>query len=302
MSSAYKDHMNPPIPKGYHYVEGEWNNGFVIARDLDESEFVWIPVYWLDPYGTTDGIYYDTWFGRRNWYSNPFCKLFKEYYYEDTFKDNFITKQNMSVQFYGGFYVSRYNISRSNEGKLQSKKVDYKTNSMNVGFEEALELAKTFEVGTEKVESTWTCKGAMTSDKADKNDKLLDSVLSCIFDDTMNISSHLLYGREYDSILAFHKKLFDNNIEQGKAVYWDAFVGDYYYRYTQECYGRDMIAVRGNEPYYYDTAGGETACRYYIPMNAYRYQIKYDSEKDLERYYFQVALYISPHAKCTYLK
>ncbi len=34
----------PPILDGYKYVSGKWNNGFIIERIQDESQFVWIPV------------------------------------------------------------------------------------------------------------------------------------------------------------------------------------------------------------------------------------------------------------------
>ena len=38
------NYANPPIPKGYKHICGEWNNGFVIERCSDGSQFVWIPV------------------------------------------------------------------------------------------------------------------------------------------------------------------------------------------------------------------------------------------------------------------
>ena len=49
------NYVNPPIPEGYKHVCGEWNNGFVIERCSDGSQFVWIPVGSLDSNGTLDG-------------------------------------------------------------------------------------------------------------------------------------------------------------------------------------------------------------------------------------------------------
>ena len=59
-----ENYANPPIPEGYKYVCGDWKNGFVIERDSDGSQFVWIPVWSLDSNGTLDGVSFAEKFGR----------------------------------------------------------------------------------------------------------------------------------------------------------------------------------------------------------------------------------------------
>lgn len=110
------NYVNPPIPEGYKYVCGEWNNGFVIER-FDGSQFVWIPVGSLNSNGTHDGEHFSEKFGRRNYRNDEFS--------DDEFNEPLngeLLKQLESVKKYGGFYISRYNISESSKGKPQSVK------------------------------------------------------------------------------------------------------------------------------------------------------------------------------------
>lgn len=60
-------YANPVVPEGYKHICGEWNNGFVIERYSDGSQFVWIPVGSLDSNGTLDGEHFSEKFGRRNY-------------------------------------------------------------------------------------------------------------------------------------------------------------------------------------------------------------------------------------------
>ena len=46
-------------------LKEKWNNGFVIERKADKSQFVWVPVGSLMPNGTQDGIRFHEKFGRR---------------------------------------------------------------------------------------------------------------------------------------------------------------------------------------------------------------------------------------------
>ena len=111
------NYVNPPIPEGYKHVCGEWNNGFVIERCSDRSQFVWIPVGSLDSNGTLDGEHFSEKFGRRNYMNDEFSA--------DEFNEALngeLLEQLESVKKYGGFYISRYNISKSSEGKPQSVK------------------------------------------------------------------------------------------------------------------------------------------------------------------------------------
>lgn len=104
--NSSNNYANPPIPKGYKHTEGKWDSGFVIQRESDGSEFVWIPVGFLDPNGTLDGKKFNERFGRRNYYDDEFSV--REYYEEMTEE---LWEQRKSVEKYGGFYISRYLIS-----------------------------------------------------------------------------------------------------------------------------------------------------------------------------------------------
>ena len=94
----------PPIPPGWEYDGGEWNNGFVIKRIDEGSKLVWIPVTPLKANGTIDGTNFNEKFGRRTItivdgrltsYDPRTAQMFK---------------QLKSVEKYGGFYMTLYPI------------------------------------------------------------------------------------------------------------------------------------------------------------------------------------------------
>lgn len=182
---VYSDmYTNPPIPDGYMHAYGEWNNGFVIMRISDGSQFVWIPVGYLDADGTLDGENFNEKFGRRNYLNDD---ISEDEYDEDLSKE--LLEQIESVKKHGGFYISRYNISKSIEGKPHS--VNDAMPWVNIYFEDAKKIAATFET-----------KG--------------------------NVTSHLTYGAEYDSVLAWFIKskartldeIVENSSNWGN--YWNA--------------------------------------------------------------------------------
>ena len=114
-------YANPYIPEGYKYVSGEWNNGFVIERESDKSQFVWIPVGYLDGNGTLDGENFTEKLGRRNYKCVKFSKgNLEKGFYENLTEEVKVILQ--SIKQYGGFYISRYHISMNSEGRLQSIK------------------------------------------------------------------------------------------------------------------------------------------------------------------------------------
>ena len=156
------NYANPPIPKGYKHICGEWNNGFVIERCSDGSQFVWIPVGSLEPNGTIDGKNFSEKFGRRNYMNNKFS--------DDEFNEALndkLLKQLKSVKKYGGFYISRYNISKSSEGRPQS--VEGFMPWVSIDFYYAKKIASTIE----NIEA---------------------------------VKSHLTFGAEYDSVLEWFIK------------------------------------------------------------------------------------------------
>lgn len=151
------NYANPLIPEGYKHVCGEWNNGFVIERCSDGSQFVWIPVGSLDSNGTLDGEHFSEKFGRRNYMNDEFS--------DDEFNEALngeLLEQLESVKKYGGFYISRYNISKSSAGKPQSVKGVMPW--VNINFDDAKKIASTIE-------------------------------------DNEAVKSHLTFGAEYDSVL-----------------------------------------------------------------------------------------------------
>ena len=155
---AYPKYTKPPIPEGYKHIGGEWNNGFVIERCSDGSQFVWIPVGSLPPNGTLDGKHFSEKFGRRNYRNDIY---FSEGKYCEPLKGELL-EQIESVNKYGGFYISRYNISMSSEGKPQS--VRGVKPWVKISFKNVKKIAATIE-------------------------------------NNEAVKSHLTFGAEYDSVL-----------------------------------------------------------------------------------------------------
>ncbi len=154
------NYETPPIPDGYKHICGEWNDGFVIERSLDGSQFVWIPVGSLDPDGTLNGKDFSEKFGRRNYQKDDFS----ESGFHEELTDELVL-QIESVEKYGGFYISRYNISENKKTrKLQSVKGAMPL--VNIGFYGTMQSASEIEA-------------------------------------TEAVKSHLIFGAEYDSVLAW---------------------------------------------------------------------------------------------------
>ena len=163
MKSAY-ELKAPYIPKGFDFASGEIKTGFVIKRLSDGSEFVWIPVGILDANATLDGgISSNVKFGRTNFNNDIFAPngFHEEFEYG-------LKEQALSVEKYGGFYISRHLISIDIECKLhsvfgQDPYVDFKPS-------EAIKKAR-----------------MMCSHK--------------------NVSTHVVYGAEYDCVLNWLMKV-----------------------------------------------------------------------------------------------
>ena len=223
------NYVNPPIPEGYKHVCGEWNNGFVIERCSDGSQFVWIPVGSLDSNGTLDGEHFSEKFGRRNYMNNEFS--------DDEFNEALndeLLEQLESVKKYGGFYISRYNISKSSEGKPQSVKGIMPW--VNINFDDAKKIASTIE-------------------------------------DNEAVKSHLTFGAEYDSVLEWFIKtevktlteIAEDSTEWGNNIY--DFAGNVD-EWTQEQNKSSYRVIRGGS---YDNYGCDSpvAFRYYDNPNNY---------------------------------
>jgi len=126
------------------------------------SQLVWCPVAMLDPDGTLDGENFTEKFGRRNYLNDEFS----DNQYNEPLEGELL-EQYESVKKYGGFYISRYNISKSLNGKPQSVKGAMPW--VYVVYNEAIQYAASFE-------------------------------------DSTTVKTHLTYGAEYDSVEAWFIK------------------------------------------------------------------------------------------------
>lgn len=149
------------IPKekvsGINWEDMDVVEGLKITFD----QLVWVPVGLLDANGTLDGEHFSEKFGRRNYMSNEFS--------DDEFNEALndeLLEQLESVKKYGGFYISRYNISKNSEGKPQSVKGVMPW--VNINFDDAKKVASTIEDN--------------------------------------EVKSHLTFGAEYDSVLEWFIK------------------------------------------------------------------------------------------------
>ena len=252
------NYMNPPIPNNYEYVKGTWNDGFVIRRKEDGSEFVWVPVGSLKANGTLDGKNFDQQFGRRNWCGDDFSE---NGYYEPMTEE--LKRQLVSVERHGGFYVERYDVSiNKHTGRPQA--IKQKLPAIFFLRERVMEIVDGMESHSEFV------------------------------------SSHLIYGSEYDCVLQWF-------IESGEIT--KRQVRDKYYRgerylhrtgtnedwkaneicdfsenvlkVTQELWKNDNLAVlRGAHGGQYSPAG-------------HRWHVNNESSEDYVGFTFRTALYIA---------
>lgn len=184
------NYENPPIPEGYKHVLGKWNNGFVIERSSDGSQFVWIPVGYLDANGTLDGVSFTEKFGRRKYCNEEFSE---SEFYETLTRD--LTLQLESVKKYGGFYISRYNISKNK---------------------------KTGEPQSVRGVMPW-CEGINFNDC---------KKIAATIEDNEAVKSHLIFGAEYDSVLEWFIK---SNARTHREIKKDSRDWGNYYTISNPC-------------------------------------------------------------------
>ena len=92
-----ENYANPPIPKGYNYIWGEWNNGFVIEKVSvsDWRQLVWIPVGSLDSNRPLNEKQFSKKVGKGNY----------QYGGLNDKANDALCKQIKSIKKYGGFYI-----------------------------------------------------------------------------------------------------------------------------------------------------------------------------------------------------
>lgn len=140
-----------------------WSNKEEVANlQKNYDQLTWCPVEKLDSNGTLDGEHFSEKFGRRNYRQDRFS--------DDVFNEPLsdeLLRQLESVKKYGGFYISRYHISKAAKGKTQSVKGAMPW--VNINWFDAKEVASTMEQSRE-------------------------------------VTSHLTFGAEYDSVLEWFMK------------------------------------------------------------------------------------------------
>ena len=120
-SASIDSSKNPYIPKGFRYVEGTWDTGYVIS-DKNGNEFVWIPCTNIK---NDDNIPIIKKWDQVRMSSEKSFSCYETEEYEE-----FLTS---SIQ-NGGFYVSRFEIGKENDIPVSKKNADV---WVNVTCEEA---------------------------------------------------------------------------------------------------------------------------------------------------------------------
>ena len=109
---------SPPIPKGYRHISGTWDRGFVIERESDGSQFIWIPLAKVSHMKMRGKDLLSEQSKTEN------KKIVN--YKQDSFHKHLLeeTQERLeSINKYEGFFISRYSISENRyTGKLNSVK------------------------------------------------------------------------------------------------------------------------------------------------------------------------------------
>lgn len=124
----------------------------------------------LNSNGTLDGEHFSEKFGRRNYMNDEFSND----RFNEALNDELL-EQLESVKKYGGFYISRYNISEGSKGKPRSVKGVMPW--VNLNFNDAKKVASTIE-------------------------------------DNEAVKRHLTFGAEYDSVLDWFIKTKVKNLAE----------------------------------------------------------------------------------------
>lgn len=147
------------IPKehiSWRYLSSELYVNEFVRNNYDQ--LVWIPMKFVEADGTLNGHEFTEKFGRR--YSNE-CN-FSEYEYHEEI-DDVLRKQISSVKKYGGYYISRYDISHSD---MVPRSISQQDPWRLINFYQAKLVAGSFEIAH-------------------------------------GVKSHLMYGSEFDTMRAW---------------------------------------------------------------------------------------------------
>lgn len=102
-------YLEPYIPEGFSYVEGEWNTGFTI-QDIDKNQYVWVPC-------TNQENLEIPKLQRLNFSNNAFVS--KDICNNDEYEDFIISALEN-----GGFYISRFEIGKENNKPVSKSEAE----------------------------------------------------------------------------------------------------------------------------------------------------------------------------------
>ena len=140
-----------PIPAGFKHIEGTKENGFVIEDKKTKDQFVWVPMDIIKNITKEELMQ----------------KLLDEYYLENS-ADKLDQEFLDSIQQYGGFYVSRYEMLDSEDGRITNNYEKSQNKIKNVGYNFAYSKSKE------------------------------------MYENSNSVVSHLMYGAEWDAIMAWY--------------------------------------------------------------------------------------------------
>ena len=115
---------NPYIPDGFHYIEGEWNTGFVI-EDENKNQFVWIPCTNIDNDDNIPIL-------EKRIFATDNKNYFNCYEQEDFEKFIISALEN------GGFYIGRFEVGNEEDVPVIRSNVPIWN---NINYDEAQKIA-----------------------------------------------------------------------------------------------------------------------------------------------------------------
>lgn len=277
---------NPYIPKGFYYVGGKWNTGFVISDNKEDenigidyskintlkgNQFVWVPID-----GKNINLrkqLFDKYKGISTLYSDIVAKNLDE-----------IKKYEISVDKYGGFYMGRY------EASLSGEKVEIKQGVIpitNVTYNAASRYADDMYRNHDEIISTLPY-GSMWDATLNNFIKNSNMPMSAVYSDSSEYGNYLntdiTSNRKPDEISSY-KKLESESISVAASSFYSGILNIYdmsgnVSEWTRETYALEKRVYRGGS---------------YI-INSYDQPISYRSgeEKDYKSkdLGFRVALYM----------
>ncbi len=240
-------YQNPFIPKGFTYVTGTWNTGFVISDDFG-NEFVWIPVGWLESNGTLDGISYNSKFGRRNWYDDDFSL--------EGWNETVPKKVVNSILEWGGFYFA------CNTASFENGRVVFKAGKLPIiekSYDQVLEYEASFKTNCDDIEHCIVfgsaydsiCQWIIQSGTKTKSE---------IIDDSTYLGNYANNDKFYseDAI----EKLLPSGYEKKWAILNINDLAGNVFEFSQERYKDNCIVLRSGQ-YRINGRDWPVACRFF---------------------------------------